>query len=298
MKMRLLKTGVCKGAFNMAVDEALLLSLQRGESLPTLRFYRWNPPCLSVGYFQDGQKEVDFDGLLRMGFSMVRRITGGKAVLHDDEVTYSVTIPESYAPGSVLETYRQICRGIVRGLCLLGVKCEMVALERGTRAPQGFGKAACFSAPSWYEVVASGRKIVGSAQARRNGVILQHGSIPLTFSPKRVAACFKASSEEARGKLEAILAQKASSLSDVLGRRVEPWDVEEALRLGFERELGWEFVEDGMTYRELLESCRLSAEKYGTPRWNLERGRIEEDEEEDMTPGDSAAASRPARPSE
>lgn len=280
MKMRLLRTGACNGAFNMAVDEAIMLSLVRGKSSPTLRLYRWNPPCLSVGYFQDASREVDFAGLSRMGVSMVRRITGGKAVLHDDEVTYSLVVPESLVPGGVLESYREICRGIIRGLSLLGVNCEMVSSERRDRIPGAFGKAACFSAPSWYEVVASGRKIVGSAQCRRNGVILQHGSIPLTFSPEKVARCFRTGSPEAREKLETLLAEKAWSLSDVLGRRVGPEEVEECLQMGFREELGWEFVEDGLRRDELLEAYRWTREKYGTEAWNMERGKLEDTEEE------------------
>ncbi len=176
---RLINTGVSDGAANMAVDEAIMRSVAEGMSLPTLRFYGWEPPCVSVGYSQSVRKEVDLDRCRERGYTWVRRPTGGLAILHIDELTYSVVAPrgEARVAGDIITSYRRLSLGLVEGLRTLHggvVQADLMEADGGLEK-----SAACFDVPSHYEVTAYGRKLVGSAQVRRNGVVLQHGALPL-----------------------------------------------------------------------------------------------------------------------
>lgn len=274
MKVRLLTHECLNGAQNMAIDEAIQRALQRGEVLPTLRFYQWKPACLSLGYFQDLEKDVDMEALTSLGVDVVRRITGGKAVLHDDELTYSITVPEKDFPGSVLETYVKISKGLAEGLRTLGINAELSVLERGvsSRDPR-FRQAACFSVPSWYEIVCGDKKLVGSAQSRKGGVILQHGSIPFSFDAGKLVRCLK-NSQQHRERAVSLLTKRATGLSQVLGRKLDREELESSLVKALENVLGWEFVEGDLTMNERREMDTLVIEKYGNARWNLERGHI------------------------
>jgi lipoate-protein ligase A len=164
------------GARNMAVDEALLEETAAGRSLPTLRLYAWDPPTLSLGFAQPAA-DCDREALKRLGWGLVRRPTGGRAILHTDELTYSITAPESHPlmQGGVLESYRRLSLGLLAGLRLLGVDVQADPGQRGRAA----GNPVCFEIPSQYEISAGGRKLIGSAQARRLGGVLQHGAFPL-----------------------------------------------------------------------------------------------------------------------
>ncbi|MCR4397415.1 MAG: lipoate--protein ligase family protein [Firmicutes bacterium] len=270
MRWRLIIDGGARGAWNMAVDEAILLSHARGDTPPTLRLYEWRPPAVSVGYFQDMAGQIDLEACVRLGVEWVRRPTGGRAVLHEDEVTYSVTASERILGGSVLETYLELSKGLVEGLRLLGAQAEVAP-----GGPSGDARsAACFDAPSWYEIVCGGRKVVGSAQTRHSGVMLQHGSIPLRFDVSRAVAVLQVGSDRARQRLAASLGRKAAGLEEVLGRRVGALEVKRALAEGYSRALGWSFEIGGLTPAEREEAARLEKEKYGSPTWNeLRRGR-------------------------
>ncbi len=184
---RLLDTGSNTGAHNMALDEELLARAQAGEPMPVLRFYTWEPSAVSVGRFQNMKQAVNRDACRTHGFDVVRRVTGGRAVLHRKELTYSIvarTDNPLFPPG-ILGTYHCIAAGLVAGLRNLGLPAEVV-----TRASRHAGlvrkkpnEAACFSSPSWYEIVVGGRKIIGSAQRRDSHAFLQHGSILLDYDP-------------------------------------------------------------------------------------------------------------------
>jgi lipoate-protein ligase A len=278
VKVRLISDGYLAGKRNMAVDEAIHRACQSGDAIPTLRFYQWRPACLSLGYFQDVEKEVNLEGLRSEGVDLVRRATGGKAVLHDDELTYSVVIAEKDLPGSVLETYHRLSEALVEGLRTLGVPAELAALEHGvtSRDPQ-FRQAACFSAPSWYEIVSDGRKIVGSAQNRKNGFILQHGSIPFNFDAGKIVRCIRTVSPEHQARAEAMLKRKAAGVSEVAGREVGRDELERHLVLALRTVLGWEIVPGELSPDERASADRLELEKYGNDRWTMERGRQQEE---------------------
>jgi lipoate-protein ligase A len=237
---RLLNTGAHDGATNMAIDEAIMLAVSKGHSLPTVRFYSWQPPCVSVGYAQSLQDEIDLDACLHRGYTWVRRPTGGRAVLHIDEITYSVTAlqEEPRVAGDILASYQRLSWGLMAGLRLLGCDVWQAEQQVGTKKARS---AACFDVPSHYEVTASGRKLIGSAQVRRRGVVLQHGALPLRGDVSRlvdVLALPKADRDALRFKLRS----RAIALEEALGRSVALDEVVEALIEGFSQVLNLELV--------------------------------------------------------
>jgi lipoate-protein ligase A len=278
VRVRYISDGPLKGQYNMGIDEAIQRAVGRGEVLPTVRFYQWDPACLSLGYFQDVNREVNLAGLREAKVDLVRRSTGGKAVLHDDELTYSVVILEKDLRGSVLETYCEISRALAEGLRRLGLPAQMAALERGVSARDPrFRQAACFSAPSWFEITVHQKKIIGSAQNRKNGVILQHGSIPFHFDAQKLVGCLRTSSQEHASRAALMLARKALGVSQALGREVSRKELEAAICTGFEAMLGWEIEPGELTASERSESARLAEEKYGSRKWTMERGKLNEE---------------------
>lgn len=174
-------------ADNMALDEELLARAQAGEKLPVLRFYTWNPPAVSIGRFQDMALAVNQEACRKHGFDIVRRVTGGRAVLHRNELTYSIVArtDNPLFPPTVLGTYKVIAAGLVRGLRNLGIPATMVSRDsvQASLVQKKAKEAACFSSPSWYEIVVNNRKIVGSAQRRAGRAFLQHGSILVEYDP-------------------------------------------------------------------------------------------------------------------
>ncbi len=235
MNWTFIDSGPNLGAYNMAVDEELLAQAQAGAQTPVLRFYGWNPPAVSIGRFQDLKAAVDAEACRRLGFDIVRRITGGRAVLHYRELTYSVIarIDHPRFPPGVLGTYKAIAAGLLAGLRNLGIPAEMVSrggryaalVKKSSRAP------ACFSSPSWYEILANGRKIVGSAQRRMKGAFLQHGSILIDYDPLI----------EARVIPGGCGGDVVTSIKRELGREASLDEIQSAMLKGFSEELGMEF---------------------------------------------------------
>ena len=271
MKWRLLETGFCGAAVNMAVDEAILLSCIQGKAPPTLRFYGWKPAAVSVGYFQSMLKEVDVEACKRLGIDYVRRPTGGRAVLHDVELTYSVVVPErtSPLPEGLLGSYRVISEAIQEGLRVLGVEATIVSSKSGNRARAG--SAACFSISSRYELAVGGRKIVGSAQLRREKTILQHGSIPLELDTNRLFTVLKVPVGEQRVCLIQQAQERMTDLNQLLGRTVTFAELARALKTGWERRFETELVPGELSPQEKELSEKLAREKYSTCQWNFLR---------------------------
>jgi len=267
----LLNTGSADGATNMAIDEAILMALAEGKSQPTLRFFAWEPPCLSIGYNQAAD-EVDITQCQPAGLDFVRRPTGGRAILHTDELTYSIVSlqGEPRVVGGVVESYRRLSAGLVRGLRLLRV--DVAQAEHGTVAPTGQDadvSAACFDAPSAYEVTAGGKKLVGSAQVRRKGTVLQHGSLPLQGDITRICHYLVVPSEERREELRQELWARATSLELVLGRVVPFVRVVEALVKGFSEALNLCLEPGELSEHELALVQQFRREKYTAQAWNL-----------------------------
>src|SRR2546426_3061100 len=187
---RLLLDPPAEGAWNMAVDEVLPDGVGAGSAPPTLLFYPWTPACLSLGYFQPFSV-VDVDGCRRLGIDIVRRPTGGRAILHDRELTYSVALPASLLghDAGILPSYRRLSLALQAGLQRLGID---VSLAPESEAPSRTGQGpVCFDRPSAHEILLHGRKVVGSARVRRAGALLQHGSIVIEPRVATLVACLR-----------------------------------------------------------------------------------------------------------
>jgi lipoate-protein ligase A len=257
-----------EGAWNMAVDEAILEAVGSGVSLPTLRLYAWLPPCLSLGYAQP-VTDVDFSALKSRGWQLVRRPTGGKAILHTDELTYAVIAPltEARVAGGVLESYRRLAQALLQALYLLGLPAQA---DQNYALPAGVqpNAAVCFEVPSNYEITANGKKIIGSAQARRLSGVLQHGSLPLTGDLTRITQALNFPSEQSRAESAARLLDHAATLESVLKRQV-PWETAAmCFKEAFEGCLSLQLLEDHLSGFELKRAAELVKEKYGNSKWS------------------------------
>lgn len=276
---RWIRSGAEAPAMNMAVDEAILIAHSEGRIPPTLRFYGWSPASLSIGYFQRARNEVDFEELKRQGIGFVRRATGGRAVLHDRELTYSMIVAESYPglPRRVTEAYRVLSQGLLNGFINLGLDAEMVTLasEEEKAKYESMGSAACFDSPSWYELVVEGRKVAGSAQVRQKEVVLQHGSILLDLNVKQLFSLLKFRSEALKERLEQSFESKAVAINQLRRERgmnpVKLEEVEQAFVRGIAEGMDIRLEEAELTLYEKELAERLVREKYGTDEWNFRR---------------------------
>jgi lipoate-protein ligase A len=269
---RLVHSPLAGGALNMAIDEAILRAVAEGVAPPTLRFFGWTPPCLSLGYAQP-VAEVDAERLLRLGYQLVRRPTGGRAILHTDELTYSVIAPmdEPRVRGGVVESYQQLSAGLLGGLARLGlsVRADKEYGLSDTGAAKG---PVCFEVPSNYEItVGSGgqpRKLLGSAQVRKQGVVLQHGTLPLTGDIGRICDALVFPSEAERQRVRARVHERASTVAEVIGRDVTWSEAAAALAQGFAEALNLDLRESPLTPREQSLADQLRVEKYAAAAWN------------------------------
>lgn len=263
------------GPWNMAVDEAILRAVGEGKAPPTVRFYTWKPPALSLGYFQDYGREVNEEACRRLGIQCVRRPTGGRAVLHDQEVTYAFVFPadDPLLPPGVVASCRAIGEGIVAGLRRLGVAVDPFS-GKGRQA-RGHS-AACFDAASWYEVTVGGRKLVGSAQVRRHGAVLQHGSILLEFDAEQLLAVLNWAERGPNGSggsgeaLRHHLLTGVASLAQLLGGAPPPAQVAEAVAAGWQERLGMTLQPGELGAEERALAERLLA-KYAGREWTVFR---------------------------
>jgi lipoate-protein ligase A len=264
----------------MGLDEALLESVSRGTSPPVLRFYRWNPPAVSVGYFQGVKEEVDLEACKRLGVDLVRRISGGGAVFHHAELTYSIIMPLNHplAGKTIFESYRILCPGIIRGLDLFGIPSQFVPIN---------------------DIHTGNRKISGNAQTRRMGCVLQHGTVLLDLDPDLMFELLRVPPEKIKGKLVRELKEGVTSLKAVLGREVSFEEAAPVFAEGFRRALSLDFVPpcrpkkaappeppagtenpaaaenqtpaDSPTEAEESRALTLAAEKFSSPQWLYKR---------------------------
>ncbi|MBP1932815.1 lipoate--protein ligase family protein [Ammoniphilus resinae] len=275
LKWRFIDSGALSPAMNMAIDEAILNVHSQGGTPPTLRFYTWDPATLSIGYFQKAEKEVIIEKVEEYGLGFVRRPTGGRAVLHDQELTYSVVVSENYPgmPSQVNEAYRVISNGLLKGFQQLGLQAEMVSLasEEEKEKYASMGSAACFDSPSWYELVVEGKKVAGSAQTRQRGTILQHGSILLNMDVDKLFNLLHFSSDRLRQRMKDSFLQKAVAINHVSDRKVSLQEATEAFFKGFEEGLSIELVPGTLTIEEEELANQLVVERYGKHEWNFKR---------------------------
>ena len=238
-----------RGAWNMAADVVLREAVRAGTSGPVLRFYRWAPPCVTLGRFQPALGNVNMENCARLGIEVASRPTGGRAILHDREVTFSIIIAEADLPAAgsnVMDSYRTLGSALAAGLQLLGVPAELVEHRAGVRtgdpvSVSATGNPACFAAKARCDLMVHGQKIIGSAQQRKGGVILQQNSLPISIDFAAWEQVFY------RSDAERVERDGATDLQRILGYTIAEETVVQALCAGFTSTLGVEFVKEALT---------------------------------------------------
>jgi len=271
---RFLNTGSGNAFFNMAVDEAVLWAVHRGMAPPTFRVYRWEPPAISFGYAQRIEQEVDVAQCRAMGIQLVRRMTGGRAVLHWEELTYSIACPETHPilGNRISDTYRILSEGLVAGLRRIGVVAELERSQPRPIPPRGTGVTSpCFSSPARYEVVVEGRKLIGSAQRRMNEMVLQHGSLLIGPMHKQIVKVLRLDQDDQVARFRRELDERTTCLSEWLSDPVPFDELGEALRRGMAEVLGVKLVPMELSDEEQDRASSLIYTKYGTEAWNFRR---------------------------
>lgn len=255
------------GAHNMAVDQAISECVAAGDVPPTLRFYTWEPPCLSLGQAQP-YADLDPDRLAARGWDVVRRLTGGRAILHADELTYSVAVPldDPRVTGGVVESYRRLSRGLMQGIEHLGA---VVAAEKAAQGTRGFKGPVCFEVPSDYEIMVEGRKLIGSAQTRREGIVMQHGALPLDGNLTRIVDALVFDDNIDREVARARVVERAITLEEALDHRPSFEQVVAALTAGFASALNLSFEVGQLTAEEFIRADILRAERYASDGWTF-----------------------------
>jgi len=249
---RLLTTENNTAAINMAIDRAVLVANSEKKVPTTVRFYTWKPSAISIGYFQSLTDEVDIDNCKKFGVDYVRRITGGGAVFHENELTYSIVIPESHPqiPKNIMESYSRICGAVIRGLKNLGVKSEYKPIN---------------------DIMADGKKISGNAQTRKMKTVLQHGTVLTDVNVDKMFSLLKVPSEKIKDKLIADVKERVTSIKHVLGEKILFNDVAETMKKGFEEEFNVELVEGVLTEEEIELSSKFEKECFSAKEWNHRR---------------------------
>jgi lipoate-protein ligase A len=239
-KIRTVETGFNSAALNMAIDEALIESVGQ---VPILRIYGWRPAAVSIGYFQSMNEEVDFTKCKEIGVDIVRRLTGGGAVLHEYELTYSF-ISRRY-PQNVVESYKWICDAIVISINRLGFDASFVPLN---------------------DIVIAGKKVSGNAQTRRKGVLLQHGTILLDVNVDKMFSVLKVPSEKLRDKIIKDVKERVTSLA---GTTYD--DMATSLKASFAAKFEAKLIADTLCTEEISHARWLAERKYSNNEWNLRR---------------------------
>lgn len=248
-KWRIIDLSVNTATMNMALDEAISEAVRKKESPPTIRFYKWLPSAVSVGYFQSLKDEVEVELCRKLGVDFVRRRTGGGAVYHDKmgEITYSLIAPESMFPAGITESYHFICNWIVDALAKLGIPAEFKPIN---------------------DIITSGKKVSGNAQTRRRGVLLQHGTILYKLDVEKMFSLLKVPKEKISDKFIADVKQRVTSVTDI-NPAITEQQLKDALVAAFTA--GKEFEYGSLNPKEKAEADKLARERYSSDEWNFLR---------------------------
>jgi len=263
---RLIEHPSAQGSWNMAVDEAILESVYSGESPPTLRLYAWQPACLSLGHAQP-YAEVDTEALTANGWDIVRRPTGGRAILHVDELTYAVIAPETdpRVKGGVLESYLRLSQALLASLQLLGLRPQVE--EKESNGNKRKPNPVCFEVPSNYEITVNDKKLIGSAQARRKEGILQHGALPLYGDLTRIISALKFPDETAKAKAKERLLAHATTVENELGLLITWQQASHSFQQAFSEVLNLDLEPENLTEKEIERAQALQKNKYAHSSW-------------------------------
>jgi len=246
MKWRVIPYQENDAFFNMAIDEAVSEAVGSGESPATIRFYGWNPRAVSIGYFQSLAREVDLAECRREGVDVVRRRTGGGAVFHDSEITYSIIGPESMFPKDIIASYKEVCGALIDALGTLGINAEFKPIN---------------------DITVGGKKISGNAQTRRAGVLLQHGTLLYEVDVERMFSVLRVPDEKIKDKMIASVKERVTSIRQQKGVARE--EVLRALTDSFTR--GKDFQEGELSRKEIARAMELAESRYGKDEWNNAR---------------------------
>ncbi len=263
---RFLNTHVQDAAMNMAIDESVLTHHLNGEVPPTLRVFRWSQPSISLGRFQSIEREIVSERCKQLGVALVRRPTGGRAVYHHDEFTYSIVISKRYGvPPGVVAAYTYLAQGLLAALRLVGVQAEL-SDERVSKHPS----AACFASSTQADLTSGGFKLIGSAQVWKDDALLQQGSLPLDDQSAEFFSMLRFPNEIAKEEALAQYREKTTPLHTFVPGA--SWDdVADAFQNGFSEALQEDFVYDTLSPSEWELAHRLVAEKYSKLEWRKER---------------------------
>jgi lipoate-protein ligase A len=231
---------------NMAIDESVSARVASGASPPTIRFYGWKPCAISIGYFQSLEREVDLNNCKAAGVDIVRRRTGGGAVFHEREVTYSIIGKEELFPKDIIASYREICGCLIDALGLLGISAEFKPIN---------------------DILVNGKKISGNAQTRRGGVLLQHGTLLYEVDVERMFSLLRVSDEKIKDKMIASARERVTSVREQ--KNVDMDDVLAALEKGFTQ--GREYETGELTREELADALGFVESRYRKEEWNRMR---------------------------
>lgn len=270
-----INSGACSPSFNMALDEALMDWHSDGILPPIVRFYGWEPATLSIGYFQNVEKEINMEAVKEHNLGFVRRPTGGRGVLHEHELTYSIIVSEDYQdmPATVTEAYRVLSEGLLIGFQKLGLNANFSVpdtdkMKSDLKNPKS---GVCFDAPSWYELVVEGKKVAGSAQTRQKGVILQHGAILLDLDEDKLVSLFNYPSEAVKERVRRGLPQKAVAINRLRETPATIEECEEAFKDGFAEGLNVNFQPYVLTIEQLDYVKKLEARRYANDEWTYRK---------------------------
>lgn len=246
MKIRVLRTGYNNAFLNMGVDEALMLSHNGKKEEITLRVYEWKPSAVSIGYFQSLNEEVDVEKCGQENVDIVRRLTGGGAVYHDKEVTYSFVCNEKLLNKNIIDSYKQICSGITNGLKLMGINSFFHPIN---------------------DIIAGTKKISGNAQTRKNGRILQHGTVLMQVDVNKMFSLLKVSNEKIKYAMIETVKERVTSVGQLLDRTVSNEEVENALINGFKETFKGELIESQLTQEEMTLAEERAEQRFKSKKW-------------------------------
>jgi len=295
---RFLDTGANNGSWNMAVDEAIFITTKEKNLSPTLRFYRWRPSAVSIGYAQNVGEEVNLKECRRLRMDVVRRYTGGGAIFHENELTYSfISKTDGYQDfDDLLASYKQVCWGIIKGLSGLGISAKF----RGEKSRSSYRddiygaryigirrclphcgkglqtlnasdksdpykvrkKVPCFMANSKHDLIVDEKKVLGNAQRRTKEVFLQQGSLPLSYDFNLINRIFPGSNG---------FKNRATSISEILDQEISLGEIKEKLLFGFTSHFSVNFREGTLSEEEQSLARKLFKEKYSSKDWTLNR---------------------------
>ncbi|MFH1453705.1 MAG: biotin/lipoate A/B protein ligase family protein [Armatimonadota bacterium] len=271
-KARLIIEKDLKASHHMASDEALLEYAINNEKdfIPALRLYTWSPAGISLGYFQKTEKEINIDNCRKHGVDIIRRPTGGKSVLHDDELTYCFIFKmDDPNRWTILDAFKKINEALLYAIKRMGVKAQLVSLKK--HSPKEH-TAVCFAVPSSYEIKVDNKKIIGSAQKRAGNFVLQHGSVPITIDRNKLYDLFNFKSEEERKKQAEESVNIMTSLKEAAPFSDMNFDnLAEGVKEGFEKVWGISLYKDKLNKEEEGIRDKLIEIKYGTDDWNYNK---------------------------